>query len=125
MDFGQLALNALVLGASYALVALGFVLVLNATTAVNFAHGDLVMAGGMLAVALAAVVPLGGIVPGLVLLPIVLLAMAAAGLLFSLLAYSRCGAGRRSRSSFRPLPSGSCCNMASRRQWARLSASRR
>jgi branched-chain amino acid transport system permease protein len=87
MDIAQLILNALVLGASYALVALGFVLVLNATAAVNFAHGELVMAGGMLAVALAAVLPLGEAVPGLVLLPLVLVAMAGAGLLFSLLAY--------------------------------------
>ncbi|HUT48998.1 MAG TPA: branched-chain amino acid ABC transporter permease [Alphaproteobacteria bacterium] len=87
MEIGQLFLNALVLGASYALVALGFVLVLNATAAVNFAHGELVMAGGMLAVALSAVLPLNTGLPGLVLLPLVLLAMAGAGLLFSLAAY--------------------------------------
>ena len=42
MFAAQLALNALALGAAYALVALGFVLVLNATTAVNFGHGDTV-----------------------------------------------------------------------------------
>jgi len=87
MEIAQLALNALVLGASYALVALGFVLVLNATAAVNFAHGDLVMAGGMLAAALAAVLPLGESLPGLFLLPMVMLGMAALGLLVSLLAY--------------------------------------
>ncbi len=62
----QLALNGLALGAAYALVALGFVLVLNATGAVNFAQGDLVMAGGYAAAALATVLP----VPGLALLPI-------------------------------------------------------
>jgi len=64
----QLALNGLALGAAYALVALGFVLVLNATGAVNFAQGDLVMAGGYAAAALAAALPL----PGLALLPIVI-----------------------------------------------------
>nr|WP_211114354.1 branched-chain amino acid ABC transporter permease [Azospirillum rugosum] len=71
------------LGAAYALVALGFVLVLNATSAVNFAQGDLVMAGGLLAVALAPLIPL----PGIALLPVVLVAMAALGLVLALAAY--------------------------------------
>jgi len=79
----QLALNGLALGAAYALVALGFVLVLNAAGAVNFAHGDLVMAGGMLAVALAPLIP----APGIALLPLVLVLMAGLGLLVSWLAY--------------------------------------
>lgn len=79
----QLLLNGVSLGAAYALVALGFVLVLNATSAVNFAQGDLVMAGGLLAVALAPLVPL----PGIALLPAVLLLMAALGLLVALAAY--------------------------------------
>lgn len=79
----QLLINGVALGAAYALVALGFVLVLNATAAVNFAQGDLVMAGGMLAVALAPLLP----VPGIVLLPAVLLAMAAFGVLLALAAY--------------------------------------
>ena len=35
---------------AYALVALGFVLALNAAGAVNFAHGDLVVLGGAIAV---------------------------------------------------------------------------
>lgn len=79
----QLLVNGLALGAAYALVALGFVLVLNATSAVNFAQGDLVMAGGMLAVALAPLIPL----PGLVLLPVILVVMAGLGLLLALVAY--------------------------------------
>jgi branched-chain amino acid transport system permease protein len=79
----QLLLNALALGAAYALIALGFVLVLNATGAVNFAHGEMVMAGGYVAIALASVLPL----PGIVLLPAVALLMAGFGVLFSLLAY--------------------------------------
>lgn len=79
----QLLVNGLALGAAYALVALGFVLVLNATSAVNFAQGDLVMAGGMLAVALAPLIPL----PGLVLLPLILALMAGLGLLLALVAY--------------------------------------
>src|SRR5262249_20222944 len=79
----QLLVNALALGAAYALVALGFVLVLNATGAVNFAQGDMVTAGGYAAIALAGLLP----APGLLLLPLVLLLIAALGLLFSLFAY--------------------------------------
>ncbi len=79
----QLLLNGIALGAAYALAALGFVLVLNATRAVNFAQGDMVMAGGFLAVALGQVLPL----PGILLLPAVVALMAALGLLVSLVAY--------------------------------------
>jgi branched-chain amino acid transport system permease protein len=83
----QLLVNGVALGAAYALVALGFVLVLNATGAVNFAHGDLVMAGGMLAVALAPYLMSLFPAPGLALLPLVLVLMAGLGLVVSLLAY--------------------------------------
>src|SRR5690348_11406887 len=40
----QLVINGIALGAAYALVALGFVLILNATSAVNFTQGDMVTA---------------------------------------------------------------------------------
>ena len=73
----QLVLNALALGMAYALVALGFVLALNASGAVNFAHGDLVVLGGAVAVLLAAWLGL----PGFLLLPLVALASACAGVL--------------------------------------------
>lgn len=79
----QLLFNALALGAAYALVALGFVLVLNATGAVNFAQGDLVMVGGFGALALGAWLGL----PGVALLAPLLLGMAALGLALALIAY--------------------------------------
>lgn len=79
----QTLVNAIALGSAYALLALGFVLILNATGAVNFAQGDLVMAGGYIAIAAATVFP----VPGIALLPFVLVAMVALGLVFSLAAY--------------------------------------
>ncbi len=79
----QLLVNGLALGAAYALVALGFVLIVNATGAVNFAQGDLVVAGGFLAVAAAPLVP----VPALVLVPAVAALMAVIGLVLSLVAY--------------------------------------
>src|SRR5277367_717123 len=83
MEFLQLLVNTAALGAAYALVALGFVWVLNATSAVNFAHGDMVMAGGFASLVLAGVLPL----PGILLLPLVLVLMAGFGLVFSLLAF--------------------------------------
>ena len=83
----QLLLNALSLGAAYALVALGFVLVLNATTAVNFAHGESVVAGGFAAVLLATLLPTDIGIPGLILLPGILVITAALGLAIGALAY--------------------------------------
>ena len=62
---------------AYALIALGFVLALNAAGAVNFAHGDLVVLGGAVAV-------LAGLwtgLPGPLLLPIVALVLGATGIL--------------------------------------------
>jgi len=83
LELLQLAFNGIALGAAYALVALGFVLTLKATGAVNFAQGDLVTAGGFLAVALAGLLP----VPGILLLPLVVLAMAAIGLAVAALSW--------------------------------------
>lgn len=79
----QTLVNALALGASYALLALGFVMILNATGAVNFAHGDLVMAGGYVVIALHGVLQM----PGVVLLPMVVAVMALLGIVFSWFAY--------------------------------------
>jgi branched-chain amino acid transport system permease protein len=83
MSLLQLAINGLALGAAYALVALGFVFIVNATGAVNFAHGDLVMAGGYAAVGLGAMAP----VPIIVLLPLIALVMFVVGVAVSLIAY--------------------------------------
>ncbi|MHA1565940.1 MAG: branched-chain amino acid ABC transporter permease [Alphaproteobacteria bacterium] len=83
----QLLLNALALGAAYALVALGFVVVINTTNAVNFAHGEAVMVGGFLAVALTAALPPALTANAFLLLPLVMIAMAGLGLIISLVAY--------------------------------------
>jgi branched-chain amino acid transport system permease protein len=79
----QLLLNALALGCSYALLSLGFVLILSATNAVNFAHGEMVMVGGYVAIGLNSYLHWQGIF----LLPLVMLSMALVGVLFSLAAY--------------------------------------
>jgi branched-chain amino acid transport system permease protein len=62
---------------AYALVALGFVLALNAAGAVNFAHGDLVVLGGAVAV----FIGLSTGLPAVLLLPLVALAIGVVGIL--------------------------------------------
>ena len=87
MPFLQLALDGIALGSAYALVAAGFVLTLNASRAVNFAHGDLVMVGGFAAVLLFQLLsPIGG-GGGLPILLLVLLLMALVGLLVAAVAF--------------------------------------
>lgn len=58
-EFVQFLVSGLTVGAVYALVALGFTLVYNASDVVNFAQGEFVMLGGMVTVfATAAGIPL-------------------------------------------------------------------
>src|SRR6266404_3223427 len=54
-EFLQFAFSGLTVGAVYALVALGFTLIYNASDVINFAQGEFVMLGGMAAVFLAIV----------------------------------------------------------------------
>jgi branched-chain amino acid transport system permease protein len=49
-EFLQFFFSGLTVGAVYALVALGFTLIYNASDVVNFAQGDFVMLGGMVTV---------------------------------------------------------------------------
>ena len=50
VEFVQFTVSGLTIGAVYALVALGFTLIYNASSVVNFAQGEFVMLGGMLTV---------------------------------------------------------------------------
>jgi branched-chain amino acid transport system permease protein len=77
----QLIINGIALGALYALVTLGFVFVINATGAVNFAQGELVMAGGY------AAVMLQPMIAGPLLLAAVAVIMFFVGLVLALVAY--------------------------------------
>ncbi|MDI4237133.1 branched-chain amino acid ABC transporter permease [Bradyrhizobium sp. Arg237L] len=79
----QLLLNTVSLGAAYSLLAIGFVLVLNATGAVNLAHGSFVVVGGFIAASCGAMLKL----PGAIVLPAVLAGMMLIGGLLSLIAY--------------------------------------
>jgi branched-chain amino acid transport system permease protein len=63
-EFLQFCFSGLTVGSVYALVALGFTIIYNASDVVNFAQGEFVMLGGMVAVALVAAgvpLPLAGI----------------------------------------------------------------
>jgi branched-chain amino acid transport system permease protein len=53
-EFLQFAFSGLTVGAVYALVAVGFTLIFNASGVINFAQGEFVMLGGMATVFLAA-----------------------------------------------------------------------
>lgn len=79
--FFQQVINGLVQGSVYALVALGYTMVYGILGLINFAHGEVVMVGAMLALsALTALIGWG--VPPLLALPVsLLLAMAGCMLL--------------------------------------------
>jgi branched-chain amino acid transport system permease protein len=71
----QYTLSGLTIGAIYALVGLGFYIMWSAVRAVNFAHGDTVMLGAVLAVAL-----MWAGAPLLIGIPLAILATALFGL---------------------------------------------
>ena len=71
----QFLLTGLTIGAIYALVALGFAIIYNASHVINFAQGEFVMIGGMASVSL---ILIG--LPLLVAIPIAVLAAAAVGM---------------------------------------------
>ena len=49
-DFLQFLFSGVTVGATYALVGLGFAIIYNASHVINFAQGEFVMLGGMSAV---------------------------------------------------------------------------
>jgi len=57
-EFLQYAFSGITVGSIYAIVAVGFSLIYNTTGIINFAQGEFVMLGGMIAVSLAPHVPL-------------------------------------------------------------------
>jgi branched-chain amino acid transport system permease protein len=63
----QYLLAGIATGSVYATVAIGFTIVYNATGIINFAQGEFLMLGGMIAVSLARVLPLGAAVAAAVL----------------------------------------------------------
>ena len=86
----QFVAGGLTAGAIYALVALGFSIVYNASHAINFAQGEFVMAGGMSAVSL-----VGMGLPLWAAVPLAVAAAALVGLLVQRLALEPAQAGGR------------------------------
>jgi branched-chain amino acid transport system permease protein len=74
-QFMQYLLTGLTVGAIYALVALGFSIIFNASHVINFAQGEFVMIGGMATVSLSA----SGL-PYLLAIPLAVAAAALVGL---------------------------------------------
>jgi branched-chain amino acid transport system permease protein len=73
-EFLQFLFSGLTVGATYALAALGFTIVYNASNVINFAQGEFLMLGGMLAVVL---LEIG--LPAWVALPAAIVLVAAVG----------------------------------------------
>ncbi len=71
----QQILNGLVLGSVYALVALGYTMVYGILQLINFAHGEVLMIGAMVAVWLVPMLLATGLPPAVVLLIVVLAAI--------------------------------------------------
>jgi branched-chain amino acid transport system permease protein len=74
--FLQQIINGLVLGSVYALVALGYTMVYGILQLINFAHGEVLMVGAMVALTVLSV--LGTLFPGLPLVVQLLIATLAA-----------------------------------------------
>ncbi|MGO1499922.1 MAG: branched-chain amino acid ABC transporter permease [Marinobacter sp.] len=72
-EFLQFLFTGITIGATYALIALGFTLIYNASHVINFAQGEFLMIGGMATVSLTAM--------GVPMLLAVVLAVVLAGLL--------------------------------------------
>ncbi len=73
----QQILNGLVQGSVYALVALGYTMVYGILGLINFAHGEVVMVGAMVALTVAKALASSGLPPLLVLLIALMVAAAA------------------------------------------------
>ena len=72
-EFLQFLFSGITVGAAYALAALGFTLIYNASNVINFAQGEFIMLGGMLTafflqsgLPLALAIPLAILIPALV-----------------------------------------------------------
>jgi len=72
--FIQQIINGLVLGSIYALVALGYTMVYGILGLINFAHGDIVMVGALVALTVTSLLSGSGLHP----LAVILIAIAAA-----------------------------------------------
>ena len=70
--FLQHFFNALTLGSLYGLIAIGYTMVYGILRLINFAHGDVFMAAGLIMVYLSASLPIGVALPLMILLTVLL-----------------------------------------------------
>src|SRR6201996_2814689 len=84
--FIQQIINGLVLGSVYAIIALGYTMVYGILGIINFAHGDVLMVGAM--VALSAINVLQNHFPGLGQIPTLILGLIIAAVVCALLGYT-------------------------------------
>lgn len=94
IEFIQQTLNGLVMGSSYVLTALGLTLIFGMLDMMNFAHGELLMVGAFIAVALA----VGLQLPYLVALPMAIVVVAIIGIVIE-------------RTAFKPLQKSDRVNL--------------
>ena len=79
MQYGiSILLSGISLGGQYALIAIGYTMVYGILRLINFAHGDVFMAAGLIMVYLSASLPIGVALPLMILLT-VLLALPSSG----------------------------------------------
>ncbi|SEM17606.1 branched-chain amino acid ABC transporter permease, partial [Paraburkholderia caballeronis] len=84
--FIQQILNGLVLGSIYAIIALGYTMVYGILGIINFAHGDVLMVGAM--VALSAITVLQNHFPGLGNIPTLIIALVIAAAVCAVVGYT-------------------------------------
>ena len=73
MQYGvSILLSGISLGGQYALIAIGYTMVYGILRLINFAHGDVFMAAGLIMVYLSASLPIGVAVPLMILLTVIL-----------------------------------------------------
>ncbi|WCK56363.1 branched-chain amino acid ABC transporter permease [Aneurinibacillus sp. Ricciae_BoGa-3] len=83
IEFLQQTINGLVMGSSYVLTALGLTLIFGMLDMLNFAHGELLMAGAFVSVGLI----MGWHVPYLVAIPLSMIAVAVLGIVMERFAF--------------------------------------
>jgi branched-chain amino acid transport system permease protein len=93
--FIQQILNGLVLGSVYAIIALGYTMVYGILGIINFAHGDVLMVGAM--VALSTITVLHNHFPGLGNIPTLIIALIVAAAVCAVVGYLI------ERTAYRPL----------------------
>ena len=93
--FIQQILNGLVLGSVYAIIALGYTMVYGILGIINFAHGDVLMVGAM--VALSTITVLHNHFPGLGNIPTLIIGLVVAAVVCAIVGYVI------ERAAYRPL----------------------